>query len=236
MGILQRVYVKIVDHLQYTELFRRLEEECIEMAETCSRGHLIRLMNVFSGFEDTTITIDPLIELKSLVHKRVQVYMETLKDQYEKISKHKGQFVFLERKYSDDELTNDFTGIEGTSILELVKDRKAIEFTPVEEQKELELTQQQSRQTDLQSFQTSYGYDLDDFKQEVDELERVDLYDQVMDAWVDGDQQILQKYLYPKLSEIHDEVQKEYVGQNIMTSEDFSVAFRDITSNLFSVE
>ena len=81
--ILLKVYNKIVGHPHETELFQRLHEELMEMSETCSTGHLLRLMNVFSGYEQSFIQIDPTVEMKSVCNKRLQSLLESLHDVYE---------------------------------------------------------------------------------------------------------------------------------------------------------
>lgn len=52
------------------ELLKRFVEELDEMSETCSTGHLVRLVNVFSGFENS-LTIDVEQELKSCIFQRL---------------------------------------------------------------------------------------------------------------------------------------------------------------------
>lgn len=138
--ILARVWVLIENHKDKVELQKRLCEELIEMSETCSTGHLYRLMNVFSGFGHASLTVDPAVELKSVINKRVENYLATLSSE---------------------------------------------------------------------------------------------LRDVVMDAWMDQDEGVLQKYLYKQLSEIHDEVYVDYVGQGIMQQQDFSTSYRDIVNKLF---
>jgi hypothetical protein len=63
--------------------------------------------------------------------------------------------------------------------------------------------------------------------------EKEDLYDTVMDAWMSGKEDVLQRHFYSALSKIHDEVREDYVGQKIMTEQQFSESYRDIINNLF---
>ena len=42
-------------------------------------------------------------------------------------------------------------------------------------------------------------------------------------------------WLYKKLSEIHDEVKNDYVGQGLMNEVQFMESYRDIVSKLFSL-
>ena len=76
--ILARVWTLIQNHEHKDELMKRLKEELIEMSETCSTGHLYRLMNVFSGYGVETLTLDPKVELRSVINKRVEHYMNSL--------------------------------------------------------------------------------------------------------------------------------------------------------------
>ena len=141
-NVLIRVWWLIEKHPSSDELKKRLKEELIEMSETCSTGHLYRLMNVFSGYEGAykALHVDASVELGSVLNKRVQQYMSTLTD-------------------------------------------------------------------DEQSL--------------------------VMDAWMDQDERVLQRYLYKQLAVIHDELYADYVGQGIMEAQDFTTCYRDNVNKLF---
>ena len=58
--IFQRVFYRIV-RLQHTDYFpdilQRIEEECIEMQETCATGHMTRLLNMLSGYPEVDIEV-----------------------------------------------------------------------------------------------------------------------------------------------------------------------------------
>ena len=58
--IFQRVFYRIV-RLQHTDYFpdilQRIEEECIEMQETCATGHMTRLLNMLSGYPEIDIEV-----------------------------------------------------------------------------------------------------------------------------------------------------------------------------------
>jgi len=83
-GVLHRVVLKIRGQNDSEVLMERLREELIEMSNTCSTGHLVRLMNVFSGFDENNfISVDPRVELKSVLHKRVEMWMDVLKTAYD---------------------------------------------------------------------------------------------------------------------------------------------------------
>ena len=62
-------YIKITKNNDQ-ELCKRFAEELDEMADTCSTGHLVRLANVFSGF-DHTLSINVEEELKSCIFQRL---------------------------------------------------------------------------------------------------------------------------------------------------------------------
>lgn len=63
----------IETHKNKKELIKRLIEELIEMKDTCSTGHIIRLVNVFSGLDD-------IISIKfnnvSLIKSRIKFLVE----------------------------------------------------------------------------------------------------------------------------------------------------------------
>ena len=69
-SMLCRVWSAIQQHEHQEELNKRLIEEISEMADTCSTGHLLRLVNVFSGFEDG-IRIGVFDELSTVINYRI---------------------------------------------------------------------------------------------------------------------------------------------------------------------
>ena len=195
-AIFMRVYTKIQIHEYKAELMGRLKQELIEMSSWCSSGHLHRLINIFSGYEDAT-TIDPTVELRSVINKRVEKHMDTLKGKYEVRKVNKGKFKFAKRIDADQDLDEDI--------------KRSLHITETDEAKE----------------------ELDE--KAIEEDTSMDLYDKVMEAWMDGDEAILQQHFYPKLAEIHDEVYADYVGQGIMNPQEFTQSYRDIVNNLFVV-
>ena len=195
--ILHRVILKINDHPCKDELLNRLKEEMIEMSQWCSTGHLVRLMNIFSGYEDSSITVDPAIELRTVINKRVEKYMDTLKGQFVTRKVNKGKFVFAKTKIDE-----EFLHLSIKSTLDY-------------ERKEQEVREEDAN---IEEVDTSK-----------------DLHEIVMDAWMDGDQAILQEYFYKHLSMIHDEVYNDYVGQGIMNAQEFTENYRDIINKLFVV-
>ena len=177
-NILDRLVTKIESHASAKELFARLQEELVEMSSTCSRGHLYRLMNVCSGFEDKDfIRLDPAVELKSVINKRVEAYMETL---------------------------------IGKKEIQITKQLEAPEFLKIYQQHSADEKEEEKKPEDDR-----------------------DLYEIVMDAWMEKDEIVLQKHLYSVLKHIHDEVKVDYVGQGLMSEQDFSTIYRDILNNLF---
>lgn len=50
--VLQHVYYRILNHKEKDELIKRLKEELIDSSGYCSSGHLTRLINVLSVFDD----------------------------------------------------------------------------------------------------------------------------------------------------------------------------------------
>jgi hypothetical protein len=69
-SILCRVYDKIQKHSAKESLMQRLCEECADMSDTCSSGHLVRLINVFSGI-DGGITLSIRDEINSVMQHRI---------------------------------------------------------------------------------------------------------------------------------------------------------------------
>lgn len=71
-------YIKITKNND-EELCKRFAEELDEMADTCSTGHLVRLANVFSGF-DHTLSINVEEELKSCIFQRLTKIINSKSD------------------------------------------------------------------------------------------------------------------------------------------------------------
>jgi hypothetical protein len=79
-----------------SELLRRLIEELDEMADTCSTGHLVRLANIFSGF-DYNMTMDVDEELKSCIFQRLTKIINSKSDaDVEKIYEDPQSEVFMQ--------------------------------------------------------------------------------------------------------------------------------------------
>lgn len=81
LDLLHRVCAKIFGHVHRAELESRLLEELLDMSDTCTSGHVLRLVHVFSGFEENSITIDPKVELSTVVLTRMSAYICTLSEE-----------------------------------------------------------------------------------------------------------------------------------------------------------
>lgn len=58
--IFQRIFYRILklQHKDYfADILQRIEEECIEMQETCATGHMTRLFNILSGYPEVDIEV-----------------------------------------------------------------------------------------------------------------------------------------------------------------------------------
>ena len=140
---LKQIFVRSMLYIQSRSveeqefLSQRMKEELEDTALTCSSGHLIRLMNVFSGL-DNFVKIDPHVELRACIFHRLQ---------------------------------------------------KAIESMP-EEQQDLVL-------------------------------------DALMQENEESKDSLLQQSMYKTFAEIHDSLQKEYVGQSLLNEQQFTEQYRE---------
>ncbi len=80
--LLIRTYYYILSHPYKDELLPRLFQELEEMADTCSTGHIIRLVNIFSGYEDV-VSIPIEDEIKACIFARLEkiIYEKTDEEQ-----------------------------------------------------------------------------------------------------------------------------------------------------------
>jgi hypothetical protein len=69
-AVLCKVWTIIQGHPHCEELQQRLKEELHDMSDTCSSGHLLRLINVFSGFQGG-ITLGVREEITTVVNHRI---------------------------------------------------------------------------------------------------------------------------------------------------------------------
>ncbi len=79
-SILCRLFSFIMSHESKETLMQRLLEECIDMSDTCSSGHLLRLINVCSGFENG-ITVNVRDEIRGVVNHRLNKLIMCLPDE-----------------------------------------------------------------------------------------------------------------------------------------------------------
>jgi len=70
LTLLVRSYYYIQTHQHKDELMKRLCEELCDMADTCTTGHIGRLVNIFSGYE-VTLSMPIEEEIKSCVYARL---------------------------------------------------------------------------------------------------------------------------------------------------------------------
>ncbi len=70
LTLLIRSYYYIQNHQHKDELMKRLCEELCDMADTCTTGHIGRLVNIFSGYE-VTLSMPIEEEIKSCVYARL---------------------------------------------------------------------------------------------------------------------------------------------------------------------
>jgi hypothetical protein len=113
-------------HEHREELEKRLDQELTDMKDTCTSGHMIRLMNVFSGWMEG-IKLDVRIEIQSVVFYRLQKMIETLEeDKRDSIIEELGKidvveegieqqniqsYLFKDIAILHDELLNDYRNI-----------------------------------------------------------------------------------------------------------------------------
>ncbi len=71
INLLIRSYYYIQTHPSRDELMLRLCQELCDMADTCTTGHIYRIVNVFSAYE-VSLTLPVEEEIKSCVYARLQ--------------------------------------------------------------------------------------------------------------------------------------------------------------------
>jgi len=133
--ILYRLYWFIDNHQCKDELFTILYEELNEEPNSCSSGHLLRLMNVLNGYT-SFISVDPRIELRdSFNHKLTQFIkqskhmdkiMESIEEQNEEyIIKYLYTYISEIRNI----LIEDYKNILDVEIIEEEIRKNTIQFT-----------------------------------------------------------------------------------------------------------
>jgi len=122
-NILCRVFTKIQSHSMKDLLMQRLSEECADMSDTCSSGHLVRLINVFSGI-DGGITLSIKDEINSVMQHRISklisrqpvdiqeaIIEELEKDQQDVIQK----YLYKEMAILHDIMKEEYAGLVSDS-------------------------------------------------------------------------------------------------------------------------
>ena len=74
--ILELVYNYIIQNENSDEMYKRLEEELVEMSGKCSSGYAFRLVNVLSGFGEFSIKISHFDRLKSMFIHNINNYIK----------------------------------------------------------------------------------------------------------------------------------------------------------------
>ncbi len=198
------------------QLTKRLKEELIEMAETCSTGHIVRLMNVFSGYEQSYLTVDPSVELKSVLNKRIEKYLDRLKTMY------KDNELFPKKEIEEYE----YKTIHNDNPGNLDDDEK------YRLEKISNLRGGMKAASGKVSSSNLLVIKEDDENKEPEDS-TLSLYDRVLEAWMDNNEPVLQKYLYSQLPPIHDELYNDYVNQGLMSSQEFDERYRDCINQIF---
>ncbi len=80
LNLLIRSYYYIQSHQYKDELMKRLCEELCDMSDTCTTGHIGRLVNIFSGYE-LTISMPIEEEIKSCVYARLTNIIENKQEE-----------------------------------------------------------------------------------------------------------------------------------------------------------
>lgn len=95
------IWNRIQKHDYKNELENRLIEELIDMADTCSTGHINRLVNVFSGFDENVITISWKDQIKANKNLLIERYIKDMKDDELKEDIIIGMSLDSEQQYKD---------------------------------------------------------------------------------------------------------------------------------------
>lgn len=122
LTIFLKMWLLINSHTYSSELKQRLVEELIDMSDTCSSGHMLRLTNVFSGY-GYNIRMNIKVEIRSkithLVNKKIKESLES-NELIENIGniEENNKFSLFFMKNSDDiktELLKEYTLSDNTS-------------------------------------------------------------------------------------------------------------------------
>jgi len=85
LTIFLKMWLYIQNHSNKNELLKRLIEELKEMSDTCSTGHIIRLVNVFSGLDQNIeVKYDIKLIMRNkilhLIHKKIDFEKDEIQD------------------------------------------------------------------------------------------------------------------------------------------------------------
>jgi hypothetical protein len=136
-GILYRLYWFIFYSNNSSNLYDILYQELSEEPQSCSSGHLIRLMNVLSGTTDL-ISVDPKIEFRDSFNYRLQKVIQNseysdeimdgiMNQKEEKIIK----YLYIEVSKIRDEMIEDYKNILSIEIIEEEIRKNLTQFTIV---------------------------------------------------------------------------------------------------------
>ena len=130
IDIFERVYTRIKSSIHKDAILRRLKEELIEMNETCSSGHVSRLINVLSGFKDIepkvkgnfskeiTMSIRRIIEL--LIKKEDEDIMDVLLESVYKDKREYNKFIDKNKSIIKDLVYKEFLDVLIMEELDIV--------------------------------------------------------------------------------------------------------------------
>jgi hypothetical protein len=83
-SIFIRIYQMLIKHNEKDMLLNRLIEELIDMHDTCSSGHVIRLVNVFSGVDNFNMNIGFKTQIQANVLARIESAIKKIKNDKER--------------------------------------------------------------------------------------------------------------------------------------------------------
>ena len=75
------IIIEKIEKNERNNLVKRLYEELIEMYETCSSGHIIRILNIFSGTEFNFLSVNIYDEIQSTLFNRLGKIIYTFEDE-----------------------------------------------------------------------------------------------------------------------------------------------------------
>jgi len=125
LNIFYKIYIKVCNYNEphKSTLLLRINEELIDMFNTCSSGHLSRLVNVLSGFEDT-IKISFYDQIKSNLFARLysRIQKITTNDNYKIIKGEKIKMNILEIEEYQNNIIDELTSLNKPNLLKFLND------------------------------------------------------------------------------------------------------------------